>query len=104
MGTYTEGEENWAYQWLGMLDPGNSYRKYDYWFKKMSYMRINSIRLGYTFPERLLGHIGFSLHASALKPVILLCSVVAIKVISIRKPMGIFIPSRWRRPFLVESI
>ena len=60
MGTYTEGEENWAYQWLGMLDPGNSYRKYDYWFKKMSYMRINSIRLGYTFPERLLGHIGFS--------------------------------------------
>ena len=60
MGTYTAGEENWAYQWLGMLDPGNSYRKYDYWFKKMSYMRINSIRLGYTFPERLLGHIGFS--------------------------------------------
>ena len=60
MGTYTEGEENWAYQWLCMLDPGNSYRKYDYWFKKMSYMRINSIRLGYTFPERLLGHIGIS--------------------------------------------
>ena len=41
MGTYTEGEENWAYQWLGMLDPGNSYRKYDYWFIFYIYIEFN---------------------------------------------------------------
>lgn len=60
LGTNTEGEDNWAYQWIGMLDPGNSFRRYDYWFRKMSYMRVNSIRFGYSIPERVMGRIGFS--------------------------------------------
>ena len=59
LGTHTEGEDNWAYQWLGMMDPGNSFRKYDYWFRKMSYLRVNSIRLGYSLPERVMGRLGF---------------------------------------------
>lgn len=35
-------------------DPGQSYRYYDLWVKKMSYLRINSIRLGYNLPAKLL--------------------------------------------------
>lgn len=60
LGEHTEGEDNWAYQWLGMMDPGNSFWKYDYWFCKMSYMRINSIRLGYSLPERAIDRIGLA--------------------------------------------
>lgn len=62
LGSHTEGEDNWAHQWLGNtgMDPGLSFRKYDIWFKKMSYMRINSIRLGYSIPAEALKKIGFA--------------------------------------------
>ena len=60
LGTNTEGENNWAYQWLQVKDPGNSYKNYDIWFKQMSYMRINSIRLGYNVPEEWMRKIGFA--------------------------------------------
>jgi len=60
IGTNTEGEKNWGYQWLQVKDPGNSYRSYDIWFKQMSYMRINSIRLGYNIPEEIMRKIGFA--------------------------------------------
>lgn len=35
-------------------DPGQSFRHYDLWVKKVSYLRVNSIRLGYTLPSKLL--------------------------------------------------
>lgn len=38
-----------AYQWINGADPSSSYHMYDIWYKKMSYWRFNSIRLGYTF-------------------------------------------------------
>ncbi len=62
LGRTTEGADNWAYQWLGAtgMDPGLSFRKYDIWFKQRSYMRINSIRLGYALPAETLKKIGFS--------------------------------------------
>lgn len=48
------------YNWYNSDDPGSSYRNYDYWFKDMSYLRINSIRLGYTLPAEIVKklHIG----------------------------------------------
>lgn len=62
IGPTTEGEDNWGYQWLGNtgMDPARSFRNYDFWFKKMSYMRINSIRLGYTIPADALKRIGLA--------------------------------------------
>ena len=62
LGRTTEGADNWAYQWLGAtgMDPGLSFRKYDIWFKQRSYMRVNSIRLGYALPAETLKKIGFS--------------------------------------------
>lgn len=47
------GESNLVYQWYGM-DPANTFRNYDIWFKEISYMRINSIRLGYSLPKDIL--------------------------------------------------
>lgn len=49
----TEGQYNGAYQWMMLDEKGlTAYRNYDIWFKKMSYLRVNSIRLGYTLPEQ----------------------------------------------------
>lgn len=54
-----EYNERWmAYSWINSNDPANSYRYYDIWAKKMSYIRINSIRLGYTLPSKIGKHIG----------------------------------------------
>ena len=48
------------YQWVNGADPGNSFSSYDYWFKDMSYLRVSSIRLGYSFPKALMDklHLG----------------------------------------------
>ncbi|MEG1615968.1 MAG: SusC/RagA family TonB-linked outer membrane protein [Bacteroidales bacterium] len=42
------------YIWMNGMDPGNSYRMLDTWVKEISYVRINSIRLGYTIPAKVL--------------------------------------------------
>jgi len=39
--------------WLNTGDPINSYQYLDVFAKKMSYMRLNSIRLGYTLPAKI---------------------------------------------------
>lgn len=49
----TGGDSNVMYQWYGM-DPANTFRSYDIWFKDISYMRISSIRLGYSLPSEIL--------------------------------------------------
>lgn len=50
-GRYSYDGERWmASQWLETLDPVNTYNALDIFAKKMSYVRINSIRLGYTLP------------------------------------------------------
>ncbi len=38
-------------------DPGNFYRSLDIWNKKMSYVRINSVRLGYSLPAAIASKI-----------------------------------------------
>lgn len=38
-------------------DPGNSYDNLDIWAKKLNYVRINSIRLGYTLPKAIASKI-----------------------------------------------
>ncbi|MFD2970024.1 SusC/RagA family TonB-linked outer membrane protein [Sphingobacterium bambusae] len=56
-----ELNERWmAYSWMNGNDPVNSVRYYDIWAKKMSYVRINSIRLGYTLPSKIGKRIGAS--------------------------------------------
>lgn len=44
-----DGSLNMAQQWISLKDPEIHFRNYDIWFKQMSYFRVNSIRLGYTF-------------------------------------------------------
>lgn len=56
------------YQWVNGADAGNSFNNYDYWFKNMSYLRVSSIRLGYSLPlavaQKLhLGSVRVSLEA-----------------------------------------
>ncbi len=47
-------DDNLAYLWMNQDQRGIlAFRNYDIWYKKMSYWRINSIRLGYNLPERL---------------------------------------------------
>lgn len=42
------------YNWYNSDDPANSFKNYDYWFKNMSYLRVSSIRLGYTLPADIV--------------------------------------------------
>jgi len=52
IGNYTDGGERWmAYNWLNGGDQVNSYQNLDLFIKEISYVRINSIRLGYTLPR-----------------------------------------------------
>ena len=37
--------------WMSGNDALNSYRYFDFWAKSMSYLRVNSMRLGYTLPS-----------------------------------------------------
>lgn len=46
-------ETNYAYLWYSSLDPNNSFKDYDIWYKKINYLRVNSIRLGYTLPSKV---------------------------------------------------
>ncbi|WP_430613852.1 SusC/RagA family TonB-linked outer membrane protein [Flavobacterium sp. JP2137] len=47
------GDAWMAHQWFGGADPANTYKYLDIWAKEISYIRISSIRLGYTFPKSL---------------------------------------------------
>ena len=58
IGSDTGDGSRWmAYSWLNGGDPANSYNSLDIWAKKMSYVRINSIRFGYTLPSKISGKI-----------------------------------------------
>lgn len=41
------------YQWYGS-DPANTFNNYDIWYKEISFIRISSIRLGYSLPSEIL--------------------------------------------------
>lgn len=48
-----DGSRWMAYNWLLDGDPARSYNSLDIWAKKMTYVRLNSIRFGYTLPAAL---------------------------------------------------
>jgi TonB-linked SusC/RagA family outer membrane protein len=52
-----DGSRWMAYSWLNGNDPGYSYNNLDIWAKKMSYVRINSIRMGYSLPAKIAGKV-----------------------------------------------
>lgn len=55
LGETTPGSEaDLMRQWYGSMDPGNTFRSLDIWYKDISYLRVSSIRLGYTLPQNLL--------------------------------------------------
>ena len=67
-----------AYYWI--LDQsdawgGNSlFQSLDIWYRKINYLRVNSIRLGYTFPERIsrrLHMASLRLHFEARNPFVI---------------------------------
>ncbi|MGJ1321811.1 SusC/RagA family TonB-linked outer membrane protein [Sphingobacterium faecium] len=54
----SELNDRWmAYSWMMDNDPVGSYKNLDIWSKKMSYVRINSIRLGYTLPKSIASKV-----------------------------------------------
>lgn len=52
-----DGERYMAYNWLTGFDASNSYSSLDIFSKKMSYMRISSMRMGYTLPSAISGKV-----------------------------------------------
>jgi TonB-linked SusC/RagA family outer membrane protein len=48
-----DGSRWMAYNWINRGDPANSYQSLDVFAKKMSYLRVSSIRLGYTLPSKI---------------------------------------------------
>lgn len=58
IGSSTGDGSRWmVYSWLNGNDPAYSYNNLDIWAKKMSYIRLNSIRMGYTLPAKVSGKI-----------------------------------------------
>mgnify|MGYP000915475819 CR=1 FL=1 len=43
-----------AHSWYGLADTHNTFKYLDIWAKEISYVRISSIRLGYTLPNTLI--------------------------------------------------
>lgn len=49
----TTMENDLAYLWMAQDERGiRAFRNYDLWFNNMSWLRVNSIRLGYNLPEK----------------------------------------------------
>lgn len=55
---WSDSDNDMIFSWMGASE--GAFKNYDYWFKDMSYLRVNSIRLGYTLPENLVKklHLG----------------------------------------------
>nr|WP_294932938.1 SusC/RagA family TonB-linked outer membrane protein [uncultured Flavobacterium sp.] len=51
------GDSWMAYQWFSSATPLDWNRYMDTWVSEMSYMRLSSMRLGYTFPKAFTDHI-----------------------------------------------
>lgn len=63
-GKESYGGDRWmAYTWMFSQDPINSYNRWDVFAQKLSYVRINSVRLGYTMPAATAG----KMRASSLR-------------------------------------
>ena len=49
-----------VYNWLAVGDSSNSYNFFSDWVKEISYLRVNSIKLGYRVPDQFLNSTGIS--------------------------------------------
>lgn len=59
IGYGTANAKRWMVnQWYLAKDPINTQRYYDIWAKSMSFLRVNSIRLGYSLPASVSKRIG----------------------------------------------
>ncbi|WP_222536448.1 SusC/RagA family TonB-linked outer membrane protein [Pedobacter polysacchareus] len=56
-GASTNPDRWMAYTWQNGNDPANTYKDMDIFVRNMSYVRINSIRLGYTVPSKIAGKV-----------------------------------------------
>lgn len=54
------GDSWMAYKWFGGLNPIETMPLLDTWVKEMSYVRINSMRVGYSFPESLTSKLNIN--------------------------------------------
>ncbi|MFT5749472.1 MAG: TonB-linked SusC/RagA family outer membrane protein [Ancylomarina sp.] len=55
--TSADGEYWMEKQWYDHLDDAGTYRHLDIWLKEVNYLRISSIRFGYTLPKEMLKRI-----------------------------------------------
>ena len=60
IGQDTEPSRAMVYTWFSNTDASKSYNYFDSWMKEVSYIRINSIKLGYTLPSTLLNATGIT--------------------------------------------
>ncbi|WP_417014788.1 SusC/RagA family TonB-linked outer membrane protein [Alistipes sp.] len=77
--TWSENPDPYrVYYWI--LDQSNSwgasalFQNLDIWYHRINYLRVNSIRLGYTFPEKItrkLHMAGLRLHFEARNPLVI---------------------------------
>ncbi len=57
IGAYTVPGQEIVYNWFNNFDP-DTYSNFNTWIKKVSFIRINSLRLGYTLPSAMLQSTG----------------------------------------------
>lgn len=60
-----------VYTWFNSSDAGSTYRDFDIWVKDISFIRVNSIKLGYSFPKIFLENLNlsnFSINLEARNP------------------------------------
>ena len=60
IGENTVPGQEMVYLWYNSFDSAGSYNHFDSWMKKMSYIRINNIRLGYSLPSSILHNTGIN--------------------------------------------
>src|SRR5690606_34389171 len=54
------GDSWMAYKWFSGVKPLETMPLLDIWVKEMSYVRINSMRLGYSFPEAVTSKLNIN--------------------------------------------
>lgn len=53
-------DTNLVYRWFHSSDDGKTYNDLDIWVKDISYIRVNNIKLGYTFPKEYIKKLNLS--------------------------------------------
>ena len=65
---------NWILEQYNSISGASLFDNLDIWYKKINYFRVNSIRLGYAFPERItrkLHMAGLRIHFEARNPFVI---------------------------------